>query len=300
MSTEPMINTNLEPQLEPQDELRSVLELASEEELRELTDILFRPKFNPLDYLLPKPSLEDLDRDQWITELETRFRFLAADGLTVLQCKTDRISYRQTLLQVCRYLHLPHPKNLTTLDLEAEIFLHLLQRAWKKLPQTQKVHLTQRVERSLRHTQLWHQLPQQLQQDPMGLLVKGGSAIVLSSLVKPLLLQLIARQFAFHYARYQVAQSSLTAGTLIASQHLQHHVTAKLAQQGMTVAAARYGATRSLFGILGPALWTWFLADLGWRSISTNYARIIPTIFTIAQIRLLRSLDQPDLLEAYA
>jgi uncharacterized protein YaaW (UPF0174 family) len=282
------------------DELRSALELATDEELRELTDILFKPKFNPLDYLTPKAELDQLDRAAWITELETRFRFLAADGLTVLQCKTDRISYRQTLIQVCRHLHLPHQGKLSTPELEAEIFLHLLSRVWKKLPAEQKQTLTKRVERSLSHTQLWHQLPTKLQQDPMSLLIKGGSAIALSSVIKPILLQLIARQFALHYARYQVAQSALNTGGLIASKQLQQHFTAKLAQQGMGLAAARYGATRSLFAVLGPALWTWFLADLGWRTISTNYARIIPTIFTIAQIRLLHSLDQPDLLESYA
>ncbi len=287
-------------QNESPDELRSALELASDEDLRELTDILFRPKFNPLDYLAPKPVLDDLDRHEWITELETRFRFLAADGLTVLQCKTHRISYRQTLIQVCRHLHLPEQRNLTTPELEAEIFLHLLGLAWKKLPADQKQTLTKRVERSLSHTKLWSQLPQKLQQDPMRLLLKGGSAIALSTVVKPLLLQLIARQFALHYARYQVAQSALSAGTIVASKQFQHQFTSQLARQGMTFAAARYGATRTVLAALGPALWTWFLADLGWRTISTNYARIIPTIFTIAQIRLLNSLDQPDLLDAYA
>ncbi len=294
------LDANLDIKPEAGDELRSALELASDEELRELTEILFRPKFNPLDYLAPKSFLEDLDRTQRITELETRFRFLAADGLTVLQCKTHRISYRQTLIQVCRHLHLPEQRNLTTPELEAEIFLHLLSRAWKKLPADQKSQLTQRVERSLSHTKLWSQLPHKLQQDPMSLLLKGGSAIALSTVVKPLLLQLIARQFALHYARYQVAQSALSAGTIVASKQLQHQFTAQLARQGMTLTAARYGATRTVLAALGPALWTWFLADLGWRTISTNYARIIPTIFTIAQIRLLNSLDQPDLLDGYA
>ena len=45
-------------------------------------------------------------------------------------------------------------------------------------------------------------------------------------------------------------------------------------------------AVRWLF--LGPALWSWFLADLGWRAIATNYGRVIPVVFTLAQIRLTR------------
>ncbi len=276
------------------DELRSALELATEEELRELTEILFRPKYNPIDYLVPQVPVEFADRSEWITELENRFRFLAADGLTVLQRKTHRISYRQTLLQVCHHLKLPYQGRLSTADLEAEIFLHLLSRAWKSLPTDQKTTLTKRVERSLTHTKLWHDLPNTLQRDPMSLMLKGGSAIAISSVIKPLLLQLIARQFALHYARLQVTQSAVVAGSLI-----QKHFTAKLAQQGMAIATARYGATRSIFAVLGPAMWTWFLADLGWRSISTNYARIIPSIFAIAQIRLLRGLEQPELIEVY-
>lgn len=276
------------------DELRSALELATDSELQELTEILFRPKYNPIDYLMPQRPVEFADRAEWITELENRFRFLAADGLTVLQRKTHRISYRQTLLQVCRHLKLPHQGRLSTADLEAEIFLHLLSRAWKSLPTDQKTTLTKRVERSLTHTKLWYELPNTLQRDPMSLMLKGGSAIAVSSVIKPLLLQLIARQFALHYARLQVTQSAVVAGSLI-----QKHFTAKLAQQGMAIATARYGATRSIFAVLGPAMWTWFLADLGWRSISTNYARIIPSIFAIAQIRLLRGLDEPELLGAY-
>jgi uncharacterized protein YaaW (UPF0174 family) len=56
----------------------------------------------------------------------------------------------------------------------------------------------------------------------------------------------------------------------------------------MTLTAARYGAVRTIFAFAGPALWGWFLADLGWRAIATNYGRIIPVIFALAQIRLTR------------
>ncbi|BDI18522.1 hypothetical protein ANSO36C_43240 [Nostoc cf. commune SO-36] len=62
----------------------------------------------------------------------------------------------------------------------------------------------------------------------------------------------------------------------------------QMAQRGMTVNAARYGAARTMFAVIGPMMWTWFIADLGWRAIATNYGRIIPTIFALAQIRLTR------------
>lgn len=284
------------------DELRSALELATEEELRELTEILFRPKFNPLDYLNATDPIEiqSLSYEMWIDRLEGRFRFLAADGFTVLQRKTHHVSYRQALLQVCRYLRLPYKAEMGTTDLEAEIFLHLLNRAWKKLPAPEQASLTRRVERSLSHNRLFDRLPQALQKDPMSLVIKGSSAIAVSSVLKPLLLQLIAQQFALHVAQYQVASSTLASGTLATAAQLESYMTLNLAQRGMAMTAARYGAVRTAFAFLGPALWTWFLADLGWRSISTNYARIIPTIFALAQIRLTRGSDGDSIPPAYS
>lgn len=49
------------------DELRSALELATEDELTQLTQILFCRKFNPLDYLqTPLPvEVQSLDRPLW-------------------------------------------------------------------------------------------------------------------------------------------------------------------------------------------------------------------------------------------
>lgn len=70
---------------------------------------------------------------------------------------------------------------------------------------------------------------------------------------------------------------------------LANQLAVKSAQRGMAMTAARYGAVRSVFAFVGPVLWGWFLADLGWRAITTNYGRIIPVIFTLAEIRLTRS-----------
>ena len=97
------------------DELRSGLELATEDELEQ---------FTPID-------VQSRDREDWLDALEQRFRYLAADGVTVLRGKTQQVTYRQTLIQVCRYLKIPYAKNLSTADLEAEVFLHLLGQAWR-------------------------------------------------------------------------------------------------------------------------------------------------------------------------
>lgn len=221
------------------DELRAALELATDEELSGLTDLLFCPKFNPLDYL-QQPEVLVLragDRSRWLDELEQRFRFLAADGLTVLQRKTDRLSYRMILIQVCRHLKLPYSSALSTMDLEAEIFLVLVQRSGMEMPSTTS--------------------------GAVGTALKGGGVMAASTLVTPLVRRL---------AGQTVAQQGLAAAA---------------ARQGLL----RYGVMRSAVSMLGPAMWTWFLADLGWRSISTNYGRIIPMVFALAQIRLTRGFD---------
>lgn len=220
------------------DELRAALELATDEELSSLTDLLFCPKFNPLDYL-QQPEVLALragDRSRWLDDLEQRFRFLAADGLTVLQRKTDRLSYRMILIQVCCHLKLPYSSALSTMDLEAEIFLVLVQRSGLEWPNNAS--------------------------GSVGTALKGGGAMAASTLVTPLVRRL--------------------AGQTLAQQGL-----AAAARQGLL----RYGVVRSAVSMLGPAMWTWFLADLGWRSISTNYGRIIPMVFALAQIRLTRGFD---------
>lgn len=273
------------------DELRAALELATEEELQQLTELLFRRKFNPLDYVhTPEPiDIQSRDSDAWLDAIEQRFRYLAADGVTVLRGRTQQVTYRQALIQVCRYLKISYSNKLATTDLEAEVFLHLLGRAWKQLPATDRQMLTVRVQRSLTKSQLSQPLPLSVQRDPLAMLVKGGSALAVSSILQPMLLQQIARQFALQFASYQVAKEALIRGGAAAATQLQSHLALQTAQRGMAMSAARYGTVRSVFTCLGPVLWTWFFADLGWRAISTNYGRIIPTIFALAQIRLTRA-----------
>lgn len=273
------------------DELRAVLELATDEELRDLTEILFRPKFNPLDYLnTPDPMvIQSHDRDTWLDTLEDRFRFLAADGVTVLSRKTEQLSYRQILIQVCRYLKLPYKASMSTIDLEEEVFLNLLARAWKQLPASEQKQITIRLKRSLTNSQLLPELPIAVQQDPISLVLKGGTALAVTSVLRPLLLQQIAKQFALHFASYQVAQQAVAIGSATVASQFQNYVVLQTARRGMTLSAARYTAVRGLFACLGPALWIWFFADLGWRAIATNYGRIVPTVYALAQIRLTRA-----------
>lgn len=273
------------------DELRTALELATEEELQQLTQLLFSRRFNPLDYVhTPAPiDVQSRDREAWLDAIEQRFRYLAADGLTVLRGRTHQFTYRQALIQVCRYVKIPYSKKLSTTELEEEVFLFLMGRAWKRLPNSEQDVLTLRVQRSLQASNFSEPLPISVQKDPLALLVKGGSALAVSSVIKQVILQKMATEFALHFASYQMAKEAAIVGGVAAANQLKNLVTIQTAKQGMTASAARYGVARSAFAFLGPVLWTWFFADLGWRAISTNYSRIIPTIFALAQIRLTRS-----------
>lgn len=273
------------------DELRTALELATDEELSGLTNVLFHRQLNPLDYFCaPDPiDVQSQDRLTWLDSLEERFRFLAADGVTVIRGQSAQVSYRQVLIQVCRYLKIPYAQDFSTLDLESEIFLHLLQRACKSMSADERRQLNQRMQRSLSQLQFAQPLPANLQHNPLGVLLKGSSALALSAVVRPLVLQQLARQIAIHMATYQVAQQAIAKGGVAIATQIQARAAMQTATRGIVLNTARYTAVRSVLAVLGPAMWAWFFADLGWRAIATNYGRIIPVVFTLAQIRLTRA-----------
>jgi uncharacterized protein YaaW (UPF0174 family) len=273
------------------DELRVALELATEEELQQVTDILFCRRFNPIDYVsTPEPiDIKSRDRLAWLDAIEERFRYLGADGMTVLRGRTHFVTYRQVLIKVCHYLNISYSEKLSTIDIEAEVFLNLMGRAWKKLPATEKEALKLRVQQALVQSKFSQPLPLSIQKDPVKWLLKGGSVLAVNSVLKPILLKQFARQFAIHFAKYQMAKATVINGGMTAAAGFEGYVAAQTARQGMALSAARYTAVRSVFAVVGPILWAWFVADLGWRTIATNYARIIPTIFALAQIRLTRS-----------
>ena len=269
------------------DELRAVLELATEDDLRHLTQILFCRKFNPLDYLqTPDPvEVESQDWGSWIDAVEKRFRYLGADGITVLRKKSNQVSYRQILIRVCQYLKISYSNKMTTTDIEADIFLYLVSKAWKKLPFCEQKSLTKKIELSLASSNREELHYANFQDDRLSLLLKGSSVLAINSFVKPWLLKHIAQQFVLHFASYQVAKQAVVGGGTVAA----NQIVLNTARLGMVTTAARYGTFRGVFAFVGPVLWGWLLADLGWRAIATNHSRIIPVIFALAQIRLTRT-----------
>ncbi len=267
------------------DELRTALELATEEELQQITNILFCRRFNPLDYLRAPDAIavQSQDWDSWLDSVEDRFRYLAADGVTVLKGQTEKVSYRQILVRVCHFLKVPYSQKMPTTEIEAEIYLHLVNKAWKRLPPSEQKSLSIQIQKALADSHTLQPLPVHLQHNPLDIVLKGSSVIAVNSILKPILLKHIAGQFALHFARYKGTKTALVQGGAIANQ-----IALQTAKQGMTRAAARYGAVRTVLSLVGPALWGWFIADLGWKAIATDYGRIIPTIFALAQIRLTR------------
>jgi uncharacterized protein YaaW (UPF0174 family) len=261
------------------------LELATEEELQQITNILFCRRFNPLDYLRAPDAIavQSQDWESWLDSVEDRFRYLAADGVTVLKGQTEKVSYRQILVRVCHFLKVPYSQKMPTTEIEAEIYLHLVNKAWKRLPPSEQKSLSTQIQKALADSHTPQPLPVHLQHNPLDIVLKGSSVIAINSILKPILLKHIAGQFALHFVRYQGAKTAVVQGGAIVNQ-----IALQTAKQGMTRAAARYGAVRTVLSLVGPALWGWFIADLGWKAIATDYGRIIPTIFALAQIRLTR------------
>ncbi|ELR99480.1 YaaW family protein [Gloeocapsa sp. PCC 73106] len=244
------------------DELRKGLELATEEELQQLTRILFARGINPLDYWKnPLPlEVQSQDWEHWLDLLEKRFRYLAADALTVLKGRTHQVSYRQTLIQVCHYLKIAYSQSMSTIDIEAEIFLHLLSKAWYRLPVSEKKALSKKFNEDLETSGL---APDKNYDEFFKIILKGSSVWAVNSVLKPWILKQIAVQ--------------IPVKTAIES-----------AKRGIIVTTARYAAVRSALTLIGPILWASLLTELGWKAIAVNYSRILPVIFTLAQIRLTR------------
>ncbi|MEM8642846.1 MAG: hypothetical protein AAGG51_29115 [Cyanobacteria bacterium P01_G01_bin.54] len=272
-------------------ELRDALELATDEERQQLTHILFCRRWNPLDYLHGEDEslVQGCDRATQLDLLEQRFRFLAADGFTVLRGRSHDLSYLEVLLRICRFLKIPHQTEMNVAELEAEIFLNLMGRAWHQLPQAEQRSLTQRIQRALQRSNVTQPLPSALLHNPVPFMLKGTGVLALTTVVRSLVLRHIAQQFTLHLAGYQAAKAAITGGGAIAANHLKKQISLYTARRGLAVVAARQGAVRTVFAVLGPLLWASLVVDLGWRAIATNYSRIIPVVFMLAQIRLTRT-----------
>ncbi|GLC36370.1 hypothetical protein PLESTB_000769200 [Pleodorina starrii] len=125
--------TLLDEPLSPMDvdqELWAVLDMCTDDELEALYNILhstspFSPIVKSLLVERDEPALVSLrGRRSVMHKVEAHFRFLAADSAHLL--RGARPSYREVLLNVRDKLDIRCSRNLSTYDLETEIFLHVL------------------------------------------------------------------------------------------------------------------------------------------------------------------------------
>ncbi|KAK1314608.1 hypothetical protein QJS10_CPA06g02244 [Acorus calamus] len=276
-------------------ELRSVLELATDEELYELESILFGPSyFSPLlKSIMNKPDVgceirEDYEaREDFIEHLESRFLFLAADARSTL--RGWRPSYRNVLLGVRRKLGVPCSSKLSTEDLEAEIYLHLLHEY-----SSQEIHSSSWDEIKFLNSHGNLELGvNHWKGHSLAALKVGAEEVVAYCLWQRFINWWLARRLSgkmfLEAANYQIRHELLKKGGQLAAINLESRTALLVARQGLARAASRYFGLRSLMTLVGPVLWGMLLADIVIQMMGTDYARILQAITAFAQIRLTRT-----------
>ncbi|KAL2461887.1 hypothetical protein Adt_45307 [Abeliophyllum distichum] len=265
-------------------ELRFVLELATDSELYELERILFGPSyFSPLLKSVTKKAEvdyfmigEDPDkRDDFISMLESRFLYLAADARSTL--RGWRPSYRNVLLGVRKKLKIPCSAKLSTEDLEVEIFLHLLQEYSSEEPgnfQSSKGSSTSSDGGDTLELGLSRWKVQSVAALRFGAaelrstILKGGGMLAFEKVFALMEGRLSGKMF-LEAAKYQMKR--------------------EVVSKGLKVAATRYLGLRSIAQLLGPMMWGTLLADVVIQMLGTDYARILRAVYAFAQIRIYRS-----------
>uniref|UniRef100_A0A7N0V9X5 Uncharacterized protein n=1 Tax=Kalanchoe fedtschenkoi TaxID=63787 RepID=A0A7N0V9X5_KALFE len=285
-------------------ELRLVLELATDSELYELERILFGPSyFSPLiksiacredsEYIAIGEDLEE--RESFISLLESRFLFLAADARSTL--RGWRPSYRAALLAVRKKLKIPCSSKLATEDLEIEIFLHLL-RDYSSEERESSQGLNQNTESSNAEGGLelglnqWKVLTSAtFKGGTFGIksvILKGGTMLTLGKIYQLLSKRLSGKLF-LEAANYEVKKAIIKKGGQLAVSSLESSAAFIAAKQGLAGAATSYFGLRTMVYFLGPVMWGTLLADVVIQMLGTDYARILRAIYAFAQIRIMRT-----------
>eukprot|EP00850_Spirogloea_muscicola_P012103 SM000077S21577 [mRNA] locus=s77:281747:285134:+ [translate_table: standard] len=291
-------------------DLQRVLQLASSSELQELCEILYGrslmspllKSFAPGDGSSEESVFDSLregaqseGRNCLLQRLEARFLYLAADAKLTLSGR--RPTYRDVLLRVKRRLKVHCSSTLPTSDLEAEIFLHLLQDYKSKVESTRAPPSAGEGKKYANKTEAvqvnWW--PQNLLttvrlggKEMMTSMLKGGSALTMSAM-QQLALRNLTGKLLLEQARYQIAKEACLKGGRVVACKLESRLAYLTARQGLAGAAGRYVALRYAMSFLGPLLWGTFLADVVLQAVGTDYARVVRAIFALAQIRLTRT-----------
>ncbi|CAM0951628.1 unnamed protein product [Alopecurus aequalis] len=283
-------------------ELRLVLELATDEELLEFEDILYGTSyFSPvIKSMAKRPNfvsvviLDDIEeRDAFISKLESRFLYLAADARSII--RGWRPSYRNVLLQVRRKLVVRCSSKLCTADLEAEIFLHLLdeyssrQKGSFSFPWDKQKSPKENPSLKVNNWKVLTDAAWRIGSKGLeSTVLKGGSALTVKTIYESLAKRLSGK-LLMETANYEIKKELLKQGGRLAAVNLESRVGLLAAKQGLARAASRYIGLRSFMTLLGPIMWGTLLADIVIQMLGTDYARIVQAIYAFAQIRLTRS-----------
>jgi len=280
-------------------DLWEVLELCSRDELELLYETLFSPSlFSPFVKSLvtekEPASIEYRGRTSVMHKIQSRFRFLAASSMETL--KGYRPTYRETLMHIQSKFNIRCPRQLETSDLETEIYLYLLSNCQQFISeQPQRNDLVNVFQHGdgmssprMRPMGFFNRLlaPLRLgQQELLSMISKLGGALTVSA-VKQAVLDKLGMQIVMNNVRYQAALRT-------AYQHglnsLKKRIAVQVTQRSVTKAVARYSTVNGTLSLLGPLLWAWLAVDVVLKSIGTDYARIIKTVFSLAQIRLIKT-----------
>ncbi|CAG7893469.1 unnamed protein product [Brassica rapa] len=286
-------------------ELRLVFELATDSELYELESILFGPSyFSPLLKSIPNKGGgggerlmigEDIEvRDGFIQSLESRF-------LVFLTFRGWRPSYRNVLLAVRNKLSIPCSSHLPTEDLEAEIFLYLVDNfsseasgifpgLWDS-SQASEVQGSLEVGLSKWKVELLAALEVGAS-EVQSMILKGGGMITFAKIYQ-LLAKKLSGKVILEAANYQIRREMLKKGGQLAAINLESRAALLAAKQGFVGAASRYLGLRTVMQLVGPMMWGTLLADLVIQMLETDYARILRAIYAFAQIRITRTYRLP-------
>ncbi|KAL7098293.1 hypothetical protein ACP275_09G007400 [Erythranthe tilingii] len=284
-------------------ELRSVLQIATDSELYELESILFGPSYvSPLLKSITKR--EDVDyimigedpdeREDFISSLESRFFFLAADARSTL--RGWRPSYRNVLLGLRKKLKIPCSAKLSAEELEVEIFVHLLQEA-----SSEELRSFSSSKDSSKNADGFNSLALGLSElklqklaalgigatELRSMILKGGVMLTLEKLLELLGGRLSGKMLS-EAAKYQMKKEIIKKGGQLAAINLETGAALFAARQGLKAAATRYLGLRSVAQLLGPVMWGTFLADVVIQMLGTDYARILRAVYLFAQIRIYR------------
>ncbi|CAH9142460.1 unnamed protein product [Cuscuta epithymum] len=276
--------------------LRAVLELATDSELYELERILFGPSYwSPLLKSITNREyngfamLEDdfNEREAFISMLESRFLYLAADAQSTLRGR--RPSYRDALLNVRKKLNVRCSAKISVEDLEAEIFLHLLHEYSSSTKLVKTANENASLEFGLSQGMFQAEAALKGGQGQLGtMILKGGGMLTLGRIYNLLVKRLFGKCM-MEVAKYGVQKEILQKGGRLAALNLESRMAFFAAKESVKEAAASYLGLRSMGTFLGPLLWGTFIADIFIQMIGTDYARILRAIFAFAQIRIIRT-----------